>query len=250
MTKSNNIQIKDDVSNSKNQGKQAPWGNLFGDILKAICKMCANSTAKKNKASSLFKIFKKLFKGKYKITKLDPLTLICYLTNDINKRNNRITKFIRFLSEYDINIDKKIDFNNETGIPTKNLFEMANKCKYYPFDELWELSLRLYDEKLEVNKFDIIFSKITKERTGVKVTNLSAMMYLCKPNYYYVIDQKGIKKLLKLITVDEKIYSDLVSIRDNKKGSYGLDMFFKLQNLCLKNKNIIGTPYEFYLNSH
>ena len=33
MTKINNIQIKNDVSNSKNQGKQAPWGNLFVYIL-------------------------------------------------------------------------------------------------------------------------------------------------------------------------------------------------------------------------
>ena len=128
---------------------------------------------------------------------------------------------------------------------------MINKCgDNYPVDKLWKLSLKINKRRFKGNKIKDIFDKITQERTGVKVTNLSAMMYLFNPKEYYCIDKRGAQKLLKLPTVDKDICQILERISGDVDGSYGWDEFSNIQKLCRDNKNIIGTPYQLYLNLH
>ena len=137
------------------------------------------------------------------------------------------------------------------GIPSRNLFTMAKKYKEkYPTDELWELSLEISKGRLKGQKIKALFNKIILENTGVKVTNLSAMMYLFNPKEYYCIDKRGAQKLLKLPTVDKDICQILERISGDVDGSYGWDEFSNIQKLCRDNKNIIGTPYQLYLNLH
>lgn len=232
-------------STSLKYGKEPPWGDFFEKLLKFICDKYYNNR-------------ENLIVDEKEIS-VDPLTFISFLIG----KKKRLSKFLdKHKVSDEVIINKLKEEYKDKSIPNTTLFRNLSDYKTNTIDHLWKLSLLLKDKIYDGEAFEHEFNSITSETdnsgrkiaTGIATSNLSIMLYMCKPNYFYPLDNECASDILDKINnseidISENLINEIPSIKsalsDTKKVR-DYNMFEKLQKLCKDKKEKIGTPYQFY----
>ena len=236
---------KENTSTTIEYGKEPPWGNFFGDLLDFICDKYNNNR-------------ENLIVDEKEIS-VDPLTFISFLIG----KKKRLSKFLdKHKVSDEVIINKLKEEYKDKSIPNTTLFRNLSDYKTNTIDYLWKLSLLLKDKIYDGDAFKQEFNSISSETdnsgrkiaTGIATSNLSIMLYMCKPDYFYPLDNECASDILDKINnseidISENLINEIQSIKsalsDTKKVR-DYDMFEKLQKLCKDNKEKLGPPYQFY----
>ena len=224
-----------DAELAKNQEEKNSWGDYFSDLLNFIC-----NHYYKDKYE-LFKTFKKITSSnsndnqKYiekilQINSIDPLTFISYSL--INKRLEKVLEGIKYNNADNEKIVKLKDLPGGSLISQG---EYNNKI----IDNLWEFADLLNANQENDPKFRKLFNDITNskgQKKGIKVSNLSPIMFLCKPQKFSQITKKNagdIWEKLKDIDFNNKnqIKSFLNNVKNGDQEDCKYDIFIEIQRL-------------------
>ncbi len=224
----------DETTNADNKsstsliyGKEPPWGDFFGDLLKFIYEKY------KDKKNEL------IIEEKQRQKEVDPLTFISYLISSKDDRKKRLENFWSKCDDK-VKVDDLKKHFKDKDIPNTYLFNQLKNYKDNTVELLWKLS-----NDLSRNNLKEIFNRITTyknndkvEGTGISASNLSTMLYLCNPKDYYPLDDNCGRTLseISFFKYYEGKLKDTRSIKD-------YDDFKKIQDLCHEK---LGTPYQFY----
>ena len=245
------------------------WGNFFGDLLKIICIKYNNV---ENRGEALYEDIKNIFSISSKddhsflkvvesLKQIDPLTLIGYFASSAKAsiRQNRLNAFFQIFNPKDKTV---IDLFQELKIRSKDIFNnnyilkltLLDNIKNYKqsMDKLWNFAIELSrvenNDLYEEEKIEFVdsFKKIIPDEdidgkgiNGLKISNLSPIMYLCKPNRYYSLDNT-VFCFLK----DE--YKNIDLSRKDINGFNSICSFKKYINICSELRKLYKTPYTLY----
>ena len=195
--------------------------------------------------------------------KIDPLTLISYFSTSAKPsiRQNRLKDFFQNFKpkedDYSINLFNELknwfkDILNNNYLPKTTFWDNVKNYKKNfneTIDKLWKFAIELNKVKNDnlgensnfINAFKDIIPDINikkKAISGIKISNLSTILYLCKPNQYYPLDSTMfdfIKDNYKNINIDKNEIKDF-----NNHCSYK-----KYSEVC-KELRELNTSYSLY----
>lgn len=253
--------------NKINKQQEPEWKDFFGNLLNIICEYydskylwnLFNISVEENNDSNLSNVG--IIKN---LEVIDPLTFISYA----NGNKNRLSTIIREIKKKhedlvidiptnldtpDTTIFTNIDYITKTQNNThknSNNNESEILITSDSINLLWEFALELnkipnYSIKKLLNQPFPLFNQMIRCK-GIKVSNLSTIMYLCKPNRYYPINNSCRDYLLSLekskdFSIDEKIKKSLLNHYTVKCEFVD---FIGIQKFC---SEIFDSPYDFYL---
>ena len=273
----NSVQINNNVNltSSFEYGKLPKWIeiNFFGKLLNIICSEYENIDSVEDKGKALYNAFEKIVSKKdkksfNKIEKLkyiDPLTVISYFTTSVKAsvKKERLEKFFNnFQSQ---NEQKEIQ---KLKKELKNIFLNSYIPRTTFWDNiknyndsmltLWNFAIELNNVKNEFcfekdNAFIEAFKNIIPDKDignkgikGIKISNLSPILFLCKPNRFYPIDET----IFAFIKVNYNELNTLIESYNNVSGYNSKCNYEEYSKFQQELRTKCESPYSLFEDAY